>query len=1397
MSTVTFDLNSLIELMDELRLAGYDIGTAQYIAAQDLLIELAARGQMPADPRQLRTWLAPIVCSSPREQDTFYRQFDSWVANHPVIDKAERVVSQENARGKDPEQESKAKRSRAGLRPRYLIAAAILLIILVGGYLLRRRVTRQKPIQTLAGKIVDADTSQPLPSVSISFDHQNLVSDANGQFSITYRRDELPKNLVITHEPYERETVPITADTASPLTVQLQQPLPPQVPAPPPASNTPTPRPTATPEIATASVVPIPLVSPAQPPIVTSNYSRALKWSGYGAATLSLMLVGGWTFWRSRLRRGLLEKLRTGVQPRLDEIVVKGAQSYLFQGQSFRRTIQELRRHRQRGASELDTQQTVARTVRNGGLFSPSYGSRQTLPEYLVLIDRASFRDQQARLEEEIVRRLIQDNVFVDTYYFQGDPRLCRKQEISAAFVSLQEMAALHPEHHLIIFSDGSTFINPLSGKPERWIEMFSAWNKRAILTPESPAHWGHRERALAESDLIILPSTREGLALLTEVLTNDRHPELNTNRIARPFPSMLRARPRRWLENHQPKEEAANQLLDELRLFLGSKGFYWLSACAVYPSLYWDLTLYLGFKLFDDRAEIEDRLLSLVRLPWFRHGNIPDWLRLKLIYSLSTDHEQAVRLALEELFVTVLAHPADGIRLDIASGEKPAATLLERLRRKFKHWKGKKSLWQFFKTEPQHSPLRDYVFLTFMSGRRPKKLAVSVPSVFRRALFPEGQAALGLRTVTALLLVTAFSASVFFINRALANKAPRPSIARSQYLQMSVSNQRSFVKDQASKISQALGPGPYEFSDAAIDSIKPYVDYYANRVGNDSQEQWREDLRFVFARASQLYAPTIIPAFRKRGVPVIVGLYIPMAYTEYLDRHSSDLEASGLFQFTAKNANDHGLSFNDRSDVAEIAPAAAAYVSSAASVLGKDARGMSLVLLSYERGVYQVQLDQERFLQNDPKFDGTFWYLQAHANQLNAQFQNEDIRYVPKFFAAAIVGENPQSFGLQMNQLSSYSGVETDLGVNQQIADLIAKFNGADRRKASDQLVQLYPDNKAAVIKALIDALLTDGPDSYRVNLYIVRTLGSIQPNWEGTSEQLAKIQALKTSQNYQDPTFKKWVDRAIGDHVEVRVSAVTPTPTPKPTPPASPSPSPPASPTPQGVTVALSANPISVPEGQDVSFTARLSTPLFGMSYRFNFGDGSQSDWQSSSMMVHRYSKAGSYLSYLEARQRTLSPFLSNRVQVAVYPSGLIAVPNLIGRSESEARKVLSDQAFTFAALTFQDDSSHPAGTVISQQPPPGTPMPKGTKIDVVVARSPVATDGSMVLVPNVLGLTSDQADGTLQKLGLVMKEASQNIGQGQSLPLVRKQSPQAGAKVKPGSVVTVTLCSNPKCP
>jgi hypothetical protein len=79
----------------------------------------------------------------------------------------------------------------------------------------------------------------------------------------------------------------------------------------------------------------------------------------------------------------------------------------------------------------------------------------------------------------------------------------------------------------------------------------------------------------------------------------------------------------------------------------------------------------------------------------------------------------------------------------------------------------------------------------------------------------------------------------------------------------------------------------------------------------------------------------------------------------------------------------------------------------------------MTLVLLSYNRGATSVRIAL-RELRDTPDYERNFWTLLAHKDKLDDSFRNESAGYVPNFFAAAIIGENPKTFNLQTPPLSS-----------------------------------------------------------------------------------------------------------------------------------------------------------------------------------------------------------------------------------------------------------------------------------------------------------------------------------------------------------------------------------------
>ncbi len=143
------------------------------------------------------------------------------------------------------------------------------------------------------------------------------------------------------------------------------------------------------------------------------------------------------------------------------------------------------------------------------------------------------------------------------------------------------------------------------------------------------------------------------------------------------------------------------------------------------------------------------------------------------------------------------------------------------------------------------------------------------------------------------------------------------------------------------------------------------------------------------------------------------------MIESEYKPCFENSWGAKGLFQFLPSTAKQYGVAPADMCDVEKMTPAAAHYIADRMAELGEDSNTMTLVLLSYNRGPQWV-VDTLRQLRETDNYQRNFWTLYAHRDQLDDQFRKENADYVPAFFAAAIIGENPGSFGLSTPVLST-----------------------------------------------------------------------------------------------------------------------------------------------------------------------------------------------------------------------------------------------------------------------------------------------------------------------------------------------------------------------------------------
>jgi hypothetical protein len=131
------------------------------------------------------------------------------------------------------------------------------------------------------------------------------------------------------------------------------------------------------------------------------------------------------------------------------------------------------------------------------------------LPEYLFLIDRASFRDHQSLLHEHLAIMLRGQGLYVSTYFYEGDPRVCWSSSGDESWY-LEDLQRTCAGYRLLLFGNGEQLLDAVTGRLVHWRRTFEGWTDRAVLTPVPATQWGSRELTLA-SQFAVAPATLEG----------------------------------------------------------------------------------------------------------------------------------------------------------------------------------------------------------------------------------------------------------------------------------------------------------------------------------------------------------------------------------------------------------------------------------------------------------------------------------------------------------------------------------------------------------------------------------------------------------------------------------------------------------------------------------------------------------------------------------------------------------------------------------------------------------------------------------------------------------------------------------------------------------------------
>jgi serine/threonine-protein kinase len=129
------------------------------------------------------------------------------------------------------------------------------------------------------------------------------------------------------------------------------------------------------------------------------------------------------------------------------------------------------------------------------------------------------------------------------------------------------------------------------------------------------------------------------------------------------------------------------------------------------------------------------------------------------------------------------------------------------------------------------------------------------------------------------------------------------------------------------------------------------------------------------------------------------------------------------------------------------------------------------------------------------------------------------------------------------------------------------------------------------------------------------------------------------------------------------------------------------------------------------------------------------------------------------------------------------LVRLPSVVGQQRTEAEARLERLGF----VVDEDfrDADEPEGEVIGQDPGPGSQLPEGRTVTIIVS-----TGAGSVIVPGVVGQSEDSARANLTGRGLGVFVQEESTDDPSEDDRVLDQAPEAGTRVLAGEQVTIVV-------
>ncbi len=440
------------------------------------------------------------------------------------------------------------------------------------------------------------------------------------------------------------------------------------------------------------------------------------------------LLIWFWQYMARKNRKLVAEQSHNDKAPYFWNINLEGVDKNIFETNNIEKVSKLLRHRSEADKFRMDMPKTIDATIAQGGSPIFVYKTETSPTDYVLLIDRQSMRNHRARLFDELYAAFKAQEVEIARFFYDSDVRVCFNENYPNG-ISISDIQQRHFTSRLILIGTGMQLLSPLSGKLAKWTEIFEQFRHRAILSPKPLKLWGYDEKQLANV-FTTLPATLEGLSFWLD--------QLDAGADAR-FDS--------W-QNKISDAPNAPIIPDEanpipiLQLYFDTDIIKWIAACAIYPTLHFDLTLWLGQEVNnkDKKLCTYQNLTQIFRLSWFVQGEMPKQTRDALLDWFETNDAPKL-LQIRAALATELgknAPPTDSaafeqFRMNMAVNE----WLTE------KDAKKKKQLEAEIAEQLRNGVEPDITVIKYLDKPR-TRLDFLVPKQWKKFVHPSGYAQLG-----------------------------------------------------------------------------------------------------------------------------------------------------------------------------------------------------------------------------------------------------------------------------------------------------------------------------------------------------------------------------------------------------------------------------------------------------------------------------------------------------------------------------------------------------------------------------------------------------------------------------------------------------------------------------